>query len=100
MSQEQEPKEKPKRVRKPKLNEQKKENIKPQTKSIKQDKPKQKLMTVSIIEKYRMDLYRLYNLELYVDGTYSKTLLNEDMPSMIKSKYLINLNQQEFTGSK
>lgn len=66
----------------------------------KQEKQEQLLMTVAVIEKARMDLYRLWEVKLFEDGSYIKTMLNEDTPAIIKAKYLLNLNAQAFSDDK
>ena len=63
-------------------------------------KQEQLLMTVAVIEKARMDLYRLWEVKLFEDGSYIKTMLNEDTPAIIKAKYLLNLNAQAFSDDK
>lgn len=52
--------------------------------------------TYHAIEKYSMTIYKLWKLE-EVDGNFTKTLIREDIPNIVKALYLQQLNAQEFT---
>lgn len=69
---------------------------KPEKELITVELPHLQTQTYHAIEKYSMSIYKLWKIEQSGEK-YTKTLMREDVPNIVKALYLQQLNAQGFT---